>query len=417
MSIMSLKQLVEPSACTDRRRWSVVAGATVGMALGFGGLALLAVFMRPLEAEFGWTRSEISFAYAIATIGMAVGGLVWGRVSDRVDMRILLAVGGFGMVASLLGLAAAHSLWQVYLANLILGGFGFSMLYAPLLTATGEWFEHRRGLAVGIVTAGGAVGQGVFPFAANALIESLGWRSAFLVLGLVTLVALAIALPRVSRPAGPAVASRASAKLQTRPGGTETTQLALLAAAAFMCCVCMGFPLVHLASFVGMVCGSPALGATSLLIAMLFGAVGRVCFGLIADRIGYLPGYALASGLQTVCVVMYPLFGDSFSLLGLSAVFGFGFAGNMTCIVLCVRETVPPSRFGGALGTVMLVAWAGMGVGGYMGGVLFDAYLSYTLAFLLAGVAGLLNLGAIGWLVLMRRNATLQVQLSSSVLA
>lgn len=414
MSLKSSNLRIEPSAATDRRGWSVVASATVGMALGFGGLALLSVFMRPLEAEFGWTRSEISFAYAIATIGMAIGGLVWGRVSDKVDMRILLAVGGSGMVVSLLGLAAAHSLWQVYLANLVLGGFGFSMLYAPLLTATGEWFEHRRGLAVGIVTAGGAAGQGVFPFAANALIESLGWRSAFLVLGLVTLVALAIALPRVTRPAGVA-AARASAQVQARPGGTETAQFVLLAAAAFMCCVCMGFPLVHLASFVGMVCGSPALGATSLLVAMLFGAVGRVCFGLIADRIGYLPSYAIASGLQTVCVVVYPLLGDSVSLLGLSAIFGFGFAGNMTCIVLCVRETVHPSRFGGALGMVMLVAWAGMGVGGYMGGVLFDAYLSYTLAFLLAGVAGLLNLGAIGLLVLIRRSAIPRAQCLSSV--
>lgn len=143
MSLKSSNLRIEPSAATDRRGWSVVASATVGMALGFGGLALLSVFMRPLEAEFGWTRSEISFAYAIATIGMAIGGLVWGRVSDKVDMRILLAVGGSGMVVSLLGLAAAHSLWQVYLANLVLGGFGFSMLYAPLLTATGEWFEHR----------------------------------------------------------------------------------------------------------------------------------------------------------------------------------------------------------------------------------------------------------------------------------
>lgn len=64
----------------------------------------------------------------------------------------------------------------------------------------------------------------------------------------------------------------------------------------------MGVPLVHLASFVGMVCGSPTIGATSLLIAMLFGAVGRIAFGIIADRVGYLASYALglrpADGLR-----------------------------------------------------------------------------------------------------------------------
>jgi len=63
----------------------------------------------------------------------------------------------------------------------------------------------------------------------------------------------------------------------------------------------------------------------------------------------------------------------------LSAIFGFGFAGNMTCLVLCVQDAVPAQRFGAALGMVMSVAWAGMGIGGYAGGALFDMYLSYTL--------------------------------------
>ena len=65
---------------TRSRGILVVGGATVAMALGFGGLALISVFMRPLEAEFGWSRAEISLAYAVATVGMALGGVVWGRV-------------------------------------------------------------------------------------------------------------------------------------------------------------------------------------------------------------------------------------------------------------------------------------------------------------------------------------------------
>jgi predicted MFS family arabinose efflux permease len=130
-----------------------------------------------------------------------------------------------------------------------------------------------------------------------------------------------------------------------------------------------------------------------------FGAVGRICFGLVADRIGYLPSYALASAIQTGCVAAYPLVGNNVSLLALSALFGFGFAGNMTCLILCVRETVP------ALGTVMLAAWAGMGTGGYAGGALFDMYASYTMSFTLAGVAGLLNLSAIATMIVIHRAA------------
>jgi MFS family permease len=195
------------------------------MALGFGGLALISVFIRPLEAEFGWSRGELSFAYGVATIGMALGGMVWGRVSNRLDIRILLATGGSGMALSLFAMAAVQSLWQIYLANLVLSGFGFAVLYAPLLSATGEWFDRRRGLAVGVVTAGGALGQGVLPFLANILIDNLGWRLAFFGLAIVTLIALALTLPYVRRPDGAQVCARIAAyvTVSSPPAGQPAT--------------------------------------------------------------------------------------------------------------------------------------------------------------------------------------------------
>jgi MFS family permease len=384
-----------PDHALDRRAVLAVVGGTVGMALGFGCLALTSVFMQSLEQAFGWSRAEVSLGYAIAAAGMAVGGLIWGRLSDRVDIRVLLAIGGAGMVLSVLAMAATQSLWHYYAANLVLGGFGFGVLYAPLVSAPGEWFVHRRGLAIGIVTAGGAAGQGILPYIASILIRELGWRPAYLALGAGVLAAVLLTFPRLRRTdgAGMAVGGADAAVEPLRAG--ERTGIAILAVAAFMCCTCMGVPLVHLASFVGALCGSPQLGAASLLIAMLFGALGRVCFGLIADRIGYLPSYALASVAQTGCVLAYPLLGDAVSLLTLSAVFGFGFSGNMTCLILCVRETVTANRFGSALGVVMLIAWAGMAAGGYAGGLLFDLFASYAPSFVLAGVAGGFNLMAL----------------------
>ncbi|MFZ1105350.1 MAG: MFS transporter [Hyphomicrobiaceae bacterium] len=381
--------------------WAVVGG-TVGMALGFGCLALTSVFMQPLEQAFGWSRADVSLGYAMAAAGMAVGGLIWGRLSDRLDIRLLLTIGGAGMVLSLLGMAAAQSLWHFYAANLVLGGFGFAVLYAPLVSAPGEWFVRNRGLAIGIVTAGGAAGPGILPYVASILIRDVGWRQAFLYLSIAVLVALLLTFPRLRRPDSVGVVAGAVVASEPLSAG-ERRGLAILAVAAFMCCTCMGVPLVHLASFVGGLCGSPELGAASLLIAMLSGAVGRVCFGAIADRIGYVPSYALASVIQTGCVLAYPLLGDAASLLTLSAVFGFGFSGNMTCLILCVRETVAANRFGSALGMVMLIAWAGMAAGGYAGGLLFDLFASYALAFVLAGAAGGLNLMALLALARQRR--------------
>jgi len=373
------------------------AGATTAMAFGFGALALPSVFIRPLEAEFGWSRADLSLVYTLSTVGMALGGLFWGRLSDRLDGRILLTLGSAAMVAALGAFAFAQSLWHLYAASLLLGGLGFACLYAPVLSVTALWFERRRGLAMGIVTAGGALGQGVMPYTANLLIDSVGWRPAYAILAAATMVALGLLMPAVRRPPA-ATAPPVQSAGTGAAGDGRASPVLLLAAAAFLCCACMGFPLVHLASFVTAVCGSSDLGSTSLLVAMLFGTVGRVAFGLLADRIGNLPAYATASFVQTACVAVYPLLDDRFSLLALSAVFGFGFAGNMTCLILCVRELVPAERFGQALGTVMMVAWAGMGAGGYLGGLAYDGFASYTPAFLIAFAAGVANLATLAML-------------------
>jgi MFS family permease len=372
----------------------VLLAAAVAMAMGFGGLGLITVFMGPIEADLGWSRSDTSLAYALSTAGMAIGGLFWGRLSDRTDVRLLFALGGSGMVASLLAMSFVQFLPAFYLAHVVYGGFGFSVIYSPLLSTSGEWFPERRGLVMGLVTAGGALGQGLLPFFASYLIDAFGWRWAFVGLGCTFLIAFGLTLPILRWPQGTRapVATSAGAANMARAEGTT---VAFLALAAFLCCMCMGVPVVHMASFIGAVCGSPSVGVNSLLIAMIAGAIGRVCCGLIADRIGPLKSYAMASSIQTACVAAFPALGDSMSFMALSAIFGFGFAGNMTCLSLCVRQAVPANRFGGAIGIVMMVAWAGMALGGYLGGVLFDLSLSYTLSFLLAGMAGVLNLAAL----------------------
>jgi MFS family permease len=372
----------------------VVVAAAVVMAMGFGGLGLITVFMGPIEADLGWSRASTSLGYAFSTAGMAIGGVIWGRLSDRMDVRILLAIGAAGMAGSLLTMSILTSLLVFCLANVAYGGFGFSVVYSPLLSTSGEWFPERRGLVTGLVTAGGALGQGVLPFFASILINAFGWRWAFFGIGCTLLSALALASPVLRWPQG----TKAPGSSSTGAPATaraETVTVAILALAAFFCCVCMGVPVVHMASFIGMICGSPAVGVSSLVIAMISGGVGRICCGVIADRIGPLKAYAMASAIQTACVMAFPALSGRLSLMALSALFGFGFAGNMTCLSICIRQAVPASRFGGAIGAVMMIAWAGMAFGGYVGGVLFDWSASYTPSFLLAGAAGVLNLSVI----------------------
>src|SRR5262244_3656492 len=94
----------------------VVPNPTVGMAVGFGGLGLMTVFMGPMEADLGWSRSDTSLGYALSTVGMAIGGLLWGRLADRMDIRLLLAAGAGGMVVSPLAMSMVQSLPMFYIA-------------------------------------------------------------------------------------------------------------------------------------------------------------------------------------------------------------------------------------------------------------------------------------------------------------
>src|ERR1044071_6661564 len=103
---------------TAHRGTIVVVAATLVVAMGFGGLGLITVFMGPMEAELGWSRSDTSLAYVFSTVGMAVGGLCWGRLSDRMDVRLLLALGAAGMVGSLLAMSALRSLPLFYVGHL-----------------------------------------------------------------------------------------------------------------------------------------------------------------------------------------------------------------------------------------------------------------------------------------------------------
>jgi MFS family permease len=253
------------------------------------------------------------------------------------------------------------------------------------LSTSGEWFPERRGLVFGLVTAGGALGQGLLPFFASFLIKALGWRWAYVGIGGTLLATLVVSLPTLRWPQGTTAPVNTSATPHDTARG-EAATVSMLGIAAFLCCMCMGVPVVHLVSFVSAVCGTPSVGVSSLLIAMIAGAVGRVCFGSVADWIGPLRAYAIASAIQTACVMAFPALGDGLSFMALSAVFGFGLAGNMTCLSLCVRHAVPATRFGRAIGFVMMVAWAGMASGGYLGGLLYDMTLNYMLSFLLAGM-------------------------------
>jgi MFS family permease len=379
-----------------RYGWVVVALAPVYLGFGVGSLGALAVFIKPLGAEFGWLRGETAFAYMAGNAVAGLAGIGFGMLADRTTTRRTVAVGALVSGLAFLAMARQSTLWEFYLYSTLATGVASGAYFSPLLANVGGWFNRSRGLALGIATAGQALGQGVVPFVASLLIAGVGWRGAYTALGVFALaVLLPLALLVRSPPAGIGAGGGRGSDAETeaaRRAVPPRFALSLLACAAVFCCICMATAIVHvvpLASDRGL---APESAALALLLLMVSGFFGRIAFGRLTDFIGGLPAYMLASAWQTATVFWFTQLHSPLAFYQLAVLFGFGYAGVMTCLIVTAQSLAPSSHAGLATGVAALAGFVGMGIGGFQAGLFFDLTGDYTTSFANAAFAGLYNL-------------------------
>src|SRR5580692_4685880 len=163
--------------------WLVVAAAFAVMFVGFGCAYTFSAFVESLQRDFGASRGSVSLVFSLAGFLYFGLGIVSGPLADRFGSRRLAVA---GMILTGLGLAAAsvaRSLPEVYAAYGLGVGLGVGCAYVPAIGAVQRWFVRRRGFASGIAVSGIGVGTLVMPPLASLLIETLGWRGAYLTLG------------------------------------------------------------------------------------------------------------------------------------------------------------------------------------------------------------------------------------------
>jgi MFS family permease len=376
--------------------WIAVAVSTIMVGTGFGAIMTMAVFLTPLAAEFGWPRGDVSAAYAVATIGTGLGGMLMGHFADRLPVRRVALCGAIVPAVALFLLSGMQTRLELYAWHALLGIAGIGAILAPLNSLAAQWLSRRPGLAIGLVSAGGAAGQALIPYLARHLVLADGWRAAYLTLGLLyagLMVPLALLLRNAPKRPAAAVAS----------GGGRIQLLLLLSIAAALCCLCMATPMVHVVAL-GSDLGLGGREAAGLLAVMMAcGLVGRIGFGPIADRYGALQAYIVASLGQTLLAFMFPLAATRAELYVLSAAFGLVFSGAMTSFIMCAREYAPAGRTGLAIGVVMFFGWIGMAIGGWQGGVFYDLCGDYVVSFANASLGGLANLLILALLYRMKR--------------
>jgi MFS family permease len=164
----------------------ILAAACCGGFVSFGSLLVFTfgIFLKPLTAEFGWSRAEVSLAFTVAALTVAACSPYTGRLLDRYPARyiVLPCMLIYGLAFGSLSLLTRH-LWHLLAVFVVLGivGNGTTQLgYARVISA---WFDRGRGRALSAVMAGVGLGSIVFPPVAQALISAYGWRMAFAALG------------------------------------------------------------------------------------------------------------------------------------------------------------------------------------------------------------------------------------------
>ena len=169
--------------------WIVLAAVTIALLASAGVRATFGVYIKPIEAEMGWSRGALSFAAALSLLLLGASGPFAGRLADRWGARrvivIALALLGVGGVA----LAFVRSLWQFYLAVgvvMALGSGGAGLSAGSAVVA--RWFQTHRGTAIGLMAGGMSAGQLVVIPLATWLVLAHGWRVSALWLGLALLV-------------------------------------------------------------------------------------------------------------------------------------------------------------------------------------------------------------------------------------
>ena len=372
--------------------WVMVLVVFVLSGLAFGSMASISVFLKPVSFEFGWSRGQTSFAYTVASLSSAVFGVLWGQVADKYGTKWFGFVGAICMSLVLFALSSLDSIVQFYTLYFLFGAMGSALLFSPLYANVGFWFKENPGLALGLAASGGAIGQAFIPHLSGILIESSGWKMAYVNLAVIyILISLPIAFLIKESPWRINARNQEEEEERSFPL-SEKEVVSWISVAVIFCCICMSIPIMHLVPLLTDKGFSLEFATSVLMILMICGAFGRILGGMLGDYIGALPGYILMSLGQTIFVVWFPHLISPASIYFLAALFGFTYSGVMSSILVCTRIMVS-AKFGArAMSLTSLFGWIGMGSGGFLGGYFFDIYGDYTWAFTFAGITGIVNL-------------------------
>jgi len=396
-----MTELVPPR----RSPWiALLCGAAI-VTIAMGLRQSFGLFMRPVELELGVGRESFGLAIAVQNLILGLAQPFVGALADRHGAGRVAAAGGLLYALGLVLAAGATGALGLDLTLGFLVGFAMTgVTFVVVLGAVGRFVPaERRGMAFGIVTAGGSVGQFLLVPTAQIAIAALGWRGALIAAAALATAMVLLAIGLSGRP-GASPTRRGSAPAAAEmPLGAAVRQAArhpgfwLLNAGFFVCGFHVAFIATHLPAFLADSGLDPAVGARALALIGLFNILGSYMFGLSADRMR--KKYVLSAiyfGRAVVIALFLAVPFTPASATLFACAMGFLWLGTVPLTSGLVGQIFGVRYLSTLFGIVFMSHQIGAFFGAWGAGLAFANTGSYDLAWnvsiVLALLAGALNL-------------------------
>jgi predicted MFS family arabinose efflux permease len=383
----------------------VLLSCVIGLAFSISPtfLASMSVFIKPLASEFGWGRTQVSAAISVSTLMLAVCSPLIGPLLDKYGPRRVILMATMLFAAALASMSTLNGNYAMYLAIAALIGIaGTGSNAFAYLSILPNWFDKRYGLSLGIAMIGVGLGQLAAPLYANALVTEYGWRTAYLLIGLlIFLITVPNALFLLRDGPGDQVAKRTKSTASA-PGASRAEAIAQpvfwrLSLSFFLITVAASGCIVHLVPLLtdhGMTpanaAAMAALIGSSLLLSRLI--TGVLLDYISASVIGIVCFAGAACGIAMLMIgVQGPLIPLSIILIGTA----FGVEGDLMAFM--TRRIFGMRAYGAIYGLMFGTFNAGIVLGPPLMGLSFDLTKSYRNGLTALFVIAIISVVLIGW--------------------
>jgi MFS family permease len=389
-------------------RWIILGISFVNVGVAYGLHFSFSIFFVAILEEFSWSRASISGAFSLSVLLLGISSWSVGRLIDRFGPRMILMGGVITLSLSLMASRWIRELWHLYSLLGVLAAIGVCGIgWVPHSVLLSRWFVQNRGLVVGIAFSGMGIGISIIGPVSQFLISWYGWRTAYMLLGLMVLVLL-LPLNYAVRNT-PSETDNHSKRYRLDPGtklhekgqrlhyerdqatdytlGRSMRTMPLWAFFFAFVLIPLGiFPVViHQVAYI-VDHGYSRIVAASILGAIGFlSSIGRLLFGTLSDRVGREKAVTLSfmcSILGIFILLSLPSLKSVFWLSLYAILFGLGFGARGPIITAMMADMYQGKHFGSIYGFINIGNGIGGALGPWLGGYVHDLTGSYKISFI-----------------------------------